>query len=216
MADRVVLSVGTKRGLFLFESGAKRDAWKTSGPHLKGWAVYHATVDTRKGARLHAAGSSDTFGTNTFSADVRGRKFVGAKKPPVPPKLPAGAQKFAKKYGIPVTPRVWHIEPSRLSEPGVLFAGTAPAGLFRSEDSGRTWASVEGMTNHPTRKGWMPGAGGMCLHSIQVDPANPRRMWVAISAAGGFRTDDDGRTWKPINRGVKSFTGAVMGSETGT
>ena len=216
MADRVVLSVGTKRGLFLFESGAKRDTWKASGPHLKGWAVYHATVDTRKGARVHAAASSDTFGANTFSADLKAKKFSGAKKPPVPPKLPPKGLAFAKKYSIPVNPRVWHIEPARRSEPRVLYAGTAPAGLFRSEDDGKTWRGVDSINNHPTRKDWMPGAGGMCLHSIQVDPVNPDRMWIGISAAGSFRTNDGGKSWKPINRGVKSFTGAVMGSETGT
>ena len=216
MSDRVVLSVGTKRGLFVLESDSKRSSWKMTGPHLKGWAIYHATVDTRKGARIHAAASSDVFGTNTFSGDLKSKKFAGAKKPPVPPKLPAKGLKFAKKYSIPILPRVWHIEPARRHEPGVLYAGTAPAGLFRSEDSGKSWAPIDSINNHPTKKDWMPGAGGMCLHSIQVDPVNPDRMWIGISAAGSVRTDDGRKTWKPLNRGVKSFTGAVMGSETGT
>lgn len=216
MPDRVVLCVGTKRGLFVFESGAKRDTWTPSGPHLKGWAVYHATVDTRKGARIHAAASSDSFGTNTFSADVRAKKFAGSKRPPKPPKLPAGALKFAKKYSIPVVPRVWHIEPSRPSEPGVLFAGTAPAGLFRSEDAGKSWEGVDSINNHKSRKDWLPGAGGMCLHSIQVDPADPNRMWVAISAAGAFRTDDGMRTWKPVNKAVAKYIGAPKEGETST
>lgn len=216
MADRVVLCVGTKRGLFLFESGARRDSWKSSGPHLKGWSIYHATVDTRKGGRLHAAASSDVFGTSTFSADLKAKKFAGAKKPPVPPKLPAKGLKFAKKYSIPVNPRVWHIEPSRRSEPGVLYAGTAPAGLFRTDDHGKTWRGVDSLNNHPTRKDWMPGAGGMCLHSIQVDPVNPDRMWIAISAAGAFRTDDRAKTWKPINKAVAKYIGAPKEGEAGT
>lgn len=212
----VALCVGTKRGLFVFESGDKRDSWKASGPHLKGWGIYHATVDARKGAKIHAAASSDVFGHNTFSADLKAKKFAGSKKPPVPPKLPAHAAKFAKKYGIPVTPRVWHIEPSRRSEPGVLFAGTAPAGLFRSEDSGKTWRGIDSINNHPSRKKWMPGAGGMCLHSIQVDPVNPDRMWIAISAAGAFRTDDGTRTWKPVNKAVAKYIGAPKEGETST
>jgi hypothetical protein len=216
MADRVVLSVGTKRGLFLFESSARRDRWTPSGPHLKGWSVYHATVDARNGARVHAAVSSEAFGTNTFSADLRARKFAGAKRPPVPPKLPPPALKFARKWGIPVNPRVWHIEPARPYERGVLYAGTAPAGLFRSNDDGRTWEEVTSLTNHPSRKHWMPGAGGMCLHSIQLDPANPNRMWIAISAAGAFRTEDGGRTWNPINKAVAKYVGAPKKGEAST
>jgi hypothetical protein len=216
MSDRVVLCVGTKRGLFLFESDAKRATWKSTGPHLKGWSIYHATIDTRQGAKIHAAGSSDVFGTNTFSSDLRKAKFTGAKKPPVPPELPAKALKFANKYSIPVNPRVWHIEPSRRSEPGVLFAGTAPAGLFRSEDNGRTWKGVDSLNKNPTRKDWMPGAGGMCLHSIQVDPVNPSRMWIGISAAGVFRTDDGMKTWKPMNKAVAKYIGAPKEGQAST
>ncbi|MBI4563871.1 MAG: hypothetical protein HY716_04160 [Planctomycetes bacterium] len=216
MADRVVLSVGTKRGLFVFESSAKRDRWTSSGPYLKGWPIYHAIVDARNGARIHAAGCSDVFATNTFSADLRVRKFTGAKRPPVPPKPRASHLKFARKYGISMTPRIWHIEPGRSSERGVLYAGTAPAALFRSTDHGRTWEEIKSITNHPTRKHWMPGAGGMCLHSIQLDPGNPKRMWVAVSAAGSFRTDDGGRTWAPINKAVAKYVGAPKEGETGT
>jgi hypothetical protein len=214
--SRVALCVGTKRGLFILESGAKRDRWALTGPHLKGWSVYHATVDARDGARVHAAASSDTFGTNTFSADLKKKKFDGAKRPPVPPKLPPKAMKFAKKYGIPVLPRVWHIEPSRPSEPGVLYAGTAPAGLFRSADHGKSWEPVNSINKHPTRNAWMPGAGGMCLHSIQVDPVDPKRMWIAISAAGAFRTDDGAKSWKPVNDAVAKYVGAPKEGKTST
>jgi len=216
MADRVVVSVGTKRGLFLLESSAKRDRWTTSGPYLKGWPIFHATVDARGGARIHAAASNEVFGMNTFAADLRGRKFVGAKRAPVPPKLPPPAIKFARKYGISVTPRVWHIEPARPSERGVLYAGTAPAGLFRSDDHGRTWEEIKSLTNHPSRKHWMPGAGGMCLHSIQLDPFNSKRMWIAISAAGAFRTEDGGKSWKSINKAVAKYIGAPKKGEAST
>ncbi len=210
MSDRIVVCAGTKRGLFLLESTAKRDRWSLSGPHLKGWSIYHATVDPRSG-RIHAAASSDVFGTTTYAADLRARKFAGAKRPPVPPKHLPSHMKFIRKYNITTTPRVWHIEPARASEKRVLYAGVAPAALFRSTDDGRSWEEVKSLTNHPTRKLWGPGAGGMCLHSIQLDPRNSNRMWVAISAAGAFRTDDGGRTWNPINKAVAKYVGAPKG-----
>ena len=216
MADRIVVCVGTKRGLFLLQSDRRRERWSQRGPFLKGWPIFHATVDVRGTPRLYAAGASDTFATTVFAGDVAARKLTGAKKPPVPPKLPPKPLAFAKKYSIPVAPRVWHVEPARAAERNVLYAGTAPAGLFRSEDAGRTWEEVTSLTRHPTRKHWMPGAGGMCLHSIQCDPADSRRMYVGISAAGVFRTDDGGKSWTPINRGVAMFDGAAKNSGVGT
>lgn len=216
MSDRVILNVGTKRGLFVLESGPKRDRWKLRGPFLKGWAIYHATVDQRGTPRIVAAACSDFVGTTVFTGDLAGRKFVGAKKPPAPPKLPPKALAFVKKYGISATPRVWHVEPGHASQKNVLYAGTAPAALFRSEDGGLTWDEVKSLTNHPTRKDWTPGAGGMCLHSIQIDPGNPLRMAVGISAAGVFRTEDGGRRWKPSNKGLAMFEGSPKGAEVGT
>ncbi|MBI2922124.1 MAG: hypothetical protein HYY18_13815 [Planctomycetes bacterium] len=216
MADRVVVSVGTKRGLFVFESSAKRRDWKLRGPFLKGWHVYHAMVDTRRSPRIHAAGVSDVFATTTFSAKLSDAKFTGAKKPPIPPKPLPAHEKNYKQWGISKSPRVWHIEPGRAGEKGVLYAGTAPAGLFRSGDDGKTWEPVEGLNGHPTRKQWMPGFGGMCLHSIQLDPANAKRMYVAISAAGAFRTDDGGKSWKPINKAVAKYPGAPKVTDVGT
>jgi len=216
MSDQVVLCVGTKRGLFVFTSNARRERWTLHGPFLKGWQIYHATVDTRGTPRIHAAAYNGTFAGTTFRGDLAGRKFEGAKKPPVPPKLLPKPLAFATKYGIPVTPRVWHIEPGRPSERGVLYAGTAPAALFRSEDDGRSWSEVVSLTRHPSRKHWQPGAGGMCLHSIQLDPLDARRMYVAISAAGVFRTDDGARTWTPINRGLQKFAGAASSNSVGS
>jgi len=207
MPDRVVVCAGTRRGLFLFESNRSRSRWTRRGPFLTGWQIYHAVVDARGTPRVHAAASSDVFGCSAFSSDLRGRKWVAAKTPPMPPKPPERGAKMARKYGIPMTPRVWHIEPGRAGEKGVLYAGTAPAGLFRSEDAGRTWEPMKSLLRHPTRKLWMPGAGGMCLHSIQLDPRNPNRLYVGISAAGGFRSDDGGRSWKPINRGIRRLPG---------
>ncbi len=216
MSDRVVLAVGTKRGLFLFESDRSRRSWKLSGPFLEGWQIYHAVLDTRQSPRLHAGASSDVYGTSTFAARLSDRKFTGAKRPPIPPKPHPAHEKFYKKWGIPRAPRVWHIEPGHRKDRKVLYAGTAPAGLFRSEDEGKTWDPVPGINEHSTRKDWNPGAGGMCLHSIQVDPADSRRMYAAISAAGAFRTDDGGKTWKPINHAVARYVGAPKDNLVGT
>ncbi len=210
MADKVVLCAGTKRGLFLFESDSSRSAWKLSGPHLKSWQVYHAVVDTRSTPRIHAVAISNTFAATTASADLGSLKFEAAKKPPVPPKLLPGQAKWIKKWKLPSDPRIWHVEPGRAGEKGVLYAGTAPAALFRTEDDGKTWAEVKGLSKHPSRKNWTPGAGGLCLHSIQLDPGNPKRMWVGISSAGVLRSDDGGGSWTPANRGITNFEGKVM------
>jgi hypothetical protein len=215
MADRVVVCVGTKRGLFVLESDSKRGSWELRGPYLKGWEVNHATVDTRGTPRLCAAATSFSFGSTVMIGDLAGKKFDGAKKPPKPPKLPSKAQKFAEKYGIATTPRLWHVEPARANEKDVLYAGAAPAALFRSEDGGKSWDEVKSLTKHPSRKDWNPGAGGMCLHSIQCDPDDAKRMWVGISAAGVFRTDDGGKSWKPVNKATGKYVGAPKNGETG-
>lgn len=216
MADRVTVCVGTKRGLFLLESNRRRKDWKLRGPFLKGWQVYHAVLDTRGSPKLHVAGSSDVFSSTTFSGNAKGVKFAGAKKPPIPPKLTTGQLKIARQYGCNTTTRIWHIEPGRQKDRGVIYAGAAPGSLFRSEDHGRSWELVQGLMRHPTRKDWSPGFGGLCLHSIQVDPENPQRILIAISAAGAFRTEDGGKTWKPINRAVARYIGAPKGSEVGS
>ncbi|MCC6740761.1 MAG: hypothetical protein IT452_17090 [Planctomycetia bacterium] len=216
MADRVVVCVGTRRGLFVYESSAKRREWKRRGPFLEGWAVYHAVVDARRSPRIHAAAVSDVFATTVMSADLKSAKFTGAKAPPVPPKPLQAHEKFYKQWGISRSPRVWHIEPGRTGEKGVLYAGTAPAGLFRSEDDGQTWEPNDALNNHPTRRKWMPGAGGMSAHSIQLDPANGNRMYVAISACGAWRTDDGGKSWTAINKAVAKYPGAPKDGEVGS
>jgi hypothetical protein len=212
MPDRVFVCAGTKRGLFLLQADRGRSSWTVSGPHLKGWQVYHAVVDTRSTPRLHAAAVSGTFAATTVRGDLAGKKFDAARKPPLPPKLLPGQARFIKKWKLPSDPRIWHVEPGRPSEKGVLYAGTAPAALFRTEDDGATWTEVKGLTKHPSRKSWTPGAGGLCLHSIQLDPRDARRMYVGISSAGAFRTDDGGKSWKPMNQGITGFDGKVMKS----
>jgi hypothetical protein len=216
MAKRVILSVGTKRGLFLLESGSGRKRWKVTGPLLKGWTVPYAVIDTRGAPRLHASASSYTFASTTLSADLKRHKFEAAKQPPAFPKLNPSAAKFAKEYGLDASNRIWNITPGPEKQKKVLYAGTAPAGLFRSEDRGKSWEPVDGLNRHKTRKNWSPGAGGQCLHSIQVDPHDAKRMDVAISAAGAFRTDDGGAKWKPINSRVAEYVGAPKESDVGT
>lgn len=216
MAKRVILSVGTKRGLFLLESTGARKRWKVEGPLLKGWTVPYAVLDTRGAPRLHAAASSFTYAANTLSAPLGKPKFKPAAHPPAFPKLNPKAAKFVKQYGLDASNRIWNITPGPARQPKVLFAGTAPAGLFRSGDGGKSWEPVDGLNRHRTRKDWAPGAGGQALHSIQVDPHDPDRMWVAISAAGAFRTDDGGQRWKPINRSVAGYVGAPKESAVGT
>lgn len=217
MAEKIVLSVGTKRGLFLLESPKRRTKWTIKGPFLKGWAINHAMIDTRSSTpRLHVAATSFTFASSVFSADIAGKKFTGAEKPPIAPKLAPKQQKQAKEWGVDTKERVWTIQPGPANKKRVLYAGTAPAGLFRSEDRGKTWEPVESFNKHKTRKDWSPGFGGMSAHSIQVDPHDPKRMYVAVSAAGVFRTDDAGETWKPINSLVAGYVGAPENSEVFT
>jgi len=216
MARKVILSVGTKRGLFLLESSGSRKRWTVTGPLLKGWTVPYAFIDTRGTPRLHASASSFTYAATTLSADLKKHRFDAAKSPPAFPKLNPKAAKFVKQYGLDATNRIWLIAPGPAKQKKVLFAGTAPAGLFRSGDGGKSWEPVDGLNRHRTRKDWAPGAGGQALHSFQIDPHDPGRMWAAISAAGAFRTDDGGKTWKPINTHVADYVGAPKESDVGT
>lgn len=216
MAKKVVLCVGTKRGLFLLESNRRRHRWTVKGPFLKGWTVHHAMIDTRGTPRLHAAAENFSFASNAFSGPISGDKLTACEHPPTVPDLNETAQKFADEYGLDKTKRLWLIEPGPAKEKKVLYAGTAPAGLFRSEDRGKSWEPVAGINDHATRKDWSPGAGGQSLHSIQVDPHDSNRMYVAISAAGSFRTDDGGTNWKPINSTVAEYVGAPEETTVGT
>jgi hypothetical protein len=216
MADKVILSVGTKRGLFLLESNKRRQKWTVKGPFMKGWTVHHAVIDTRGAPRLHVAAENFSFAANAFSGGISGEKLKPSPHPPKAPDMNAKAKKFAKQYGLDMTRRIWLIEPGPAKEKKVLYAGTAPAGLFRSENGGKSWEPVESINKHRTRKDWSPGAGGQSMHSIQIDPHDSDRMYVAISAAGAFRTDDGGKRWKPINTAIAKYVGAPKETEVGT
>jgi photosystem II stability/assembly factor-like uncharacterized protein len=192
MSSNVVLSIGTKKGLFLLRSDAGRDTWQFAGPFLDGFEVNHATIDRRSGA-LYATANNAWFGTYVAVSPDFGATWSEKR----------GAPKFPESAGRSVE-RLWRIEPGRPSQPGVVYCGVDPGCLFRSDDDGATWAEDNALNNHPTRDRWNPGAGGLIVHSIVLDPADANRMWVAISAAGVFRTQDRGASWQPMNSSLKN------------
>jgi len=191
MKNQTLLLAGTKKGLFLYSSENRRD-WKLSGPFLTGKEVNHAIYDQRSG-RIYATSNDAWFGSEIVWSSDLGKTWNSAKQNP--------ALDPAKDVKLD---RIWHIEAGRASEPNVLYAGVAPAALFRTTDAGETWTEVKELSEHPSRPEWHPGAGGLCLHSIVLDPSNPQRMFVGISAVGVFRTDDGGKTWMTRNKGTRA------------
>lgn len=188
---KTLLLAGTKKGLFLFDS-ADRQRWTMTGPFQPGREINHAVHDGRSG-RIHATANDSWFGCEIASSPDLGRTWTSAKESP----------KFPEESGQKLE-RIWHIEPARATEPDVLYAGVAPAALFKSEDKGETWREITTLTKHPTRPHWHPGAGGLCLHSIVIDHSQPGRMFVGISAVGVFRSTDNGATWETANRGTRA------------
>lgn len=199
----VRLLVGTKKGGFIIESDGKRKKWDVSGPHFAGWETYHVKGSPVDQNRLYASQSSSWFGQVIQRSNDGGKTWE-----------PVG-NKFEYE-GVPGThqwydgtphpwefKRVWHLEPS-LTDPDLVYAGVEDAAIFKTTDGGQTWAEMPGLRKHGSGPKWTPGAGGMCLHTILQDPSNQKRMYIAISAAGAFRTDDGGESWKAINRGLLS------------
>ncbi len=219
--------VGTKKGAFILTSDAKRQKWEVSGPHFAGWEVYHLAGSRVDPNRLYASQTSGWFGQVIQRSDDGGKTWFQPGTPKgepttTPDGMPMGeSNKFvydtSPATGKPLTThmwydgtqhpwefkRVWHIEPS-LSDPDTVYAGVEDAAMFRSTDGGKSWHELAGLRGHGTGPKWQPGAGGMGLHTIVLDPKNAGRMFVAISAAGVFRTDDGGKTWAPKNRGLTS------------
>ena len=216
--------VGAKKGAFILTSDGKREKWQVSGPHFAGWEIYHvkgSPVDTN---RIYASQTSGWFGQIIQRSDDGGKTWhqpgTPAGEPRTTPEgMPMGeSNKFVyDTASAPLTThqfydgtqhpwefkRVWHLEPS-LSDPDAVYAGVEDAALFQTTDGGKSWHELPGLRGHGTGPMWQPGAGGMCLHTILIDPKNPKRIFIAISAAGAFRSDDGGKTWKPINQGLRS------------
>jgi len=219
--------VGTRKGAFILTSDGKREKWDVTGPHFAGWEIYHVKGSPADPNRIYASQTSGWFGQIIQRSDDGGKTWfqpgTPAGEPTTTPEgMPKGeSNKFvydtSAETGKPLTThqfydgtpkpwefkRVWHLEPS-LDDPDSIYAGIEDAALFRSTNGGQTWHELAGLRGHGTGAQWQPGAGGMCLHTIILDPKNRDRIFIAISAAGAFRTDDGGATWKPINKGLHS------------
>ncbi len=216
--SRIRVFVGTKKGAFILSSDGKRKAWKVSGPLFSGWEVYHMAGSPADPNRIYASQTSGWFGQIIQRSSDGGKTWEtpGGGPEKSPDGMPKGeSNKFVYEgkvgqhqfYDGTLRPwefkRVWHLEPT-LDDPDACYAGVEDAALFKTKDGGRTWKELPGLRTHPTALKWAPGAGGMCLHTILLEKDNPRRIIVAISAAGVFRTDDGGETWRPMNKGLHS------------
>ena len=195
--------VGTKKGAFILSSDGKRKSWDVSGPHFAGWEIYHMKGSAADPNRIFASQSNSWFGQQVQRSSDGGKTWE-----PVDNKFAYdGVTGTHQWYDGSPHPwefkRVWHFEPS-LSDPDTVFAGVEDAAMFKTTDGGKSWNELSGLRTSSTGSKWSPGAGGLCLHTILIDPTNPERIFIAISAAGAFRTDDGGKSWKPINRGLHS------------
>lgn len=190
-AKKVHLLVGTYKGAFILTADRSRKRWKTSGPFLKGSEVNHIMMDTRGEPVICAASNSSWFGPGFKFSRNLGKTWEESEK----------GIRFEENAGKKVE-RVWALAAGPVDQPKVIYAGVDPGALFKTEDGGKTWEDVKGLTNHPTRERWTPGAGGLMVHSICLHPRDAKRMYVGISAAGTFFTQDGGNTWEPRNKGV--------------
>lgn len=198
----VRLLIGTQKGAFTLTSDEGRKSWNIEGPHFGGWEIYHMTGSPVNPDRLYVSQSTGWFGQIMQRSDDGGKTWETVSNEFLYDGDPGTHQFFDGTQHPWEFARVWHLEPS-LDDPDTIFAGVEDAALFRSADGGQSWQELPGLRE---AKGhlWSPGAGGLCLHTIILDPQNPKRMFVAISAAGAFRTDDGGETWRPINNGLVS------------
>ena len=223
--SKVRVLVGTRKGAFILTSDGKRQQWDVSGPHFGGWEIYHVKGSPADPNRIYASQSSGWFGQIIQRSDDGGKTWHQPGTPAGEPAAPGPPKSESNKFAYDASPetgkplithqwydgtqhpwefkRVWHIEPA-LADPDTVYAGIEDAAIFRSTDGGQNWNELPGLRGHGTGPKWQPGAGGMCLHTIILDPSNPQRIYIAISAAGAFRTDDGGATWKPINQGLYS------------
>ena len=222
--SKVRVLVGTRKGAFILTADGKRDKWEVSGPHFAGWEVYHMKGSPADPNRIYVSQTSSWSGQVIQRSNDGGKTWEapGGGVTTSPQGWPMGeSNKFvydtSAETGKPLTThqwydgtqhpwefkRVWHLEPS-LTDPDTVYAGIEDAALFRSTDGAHSWQELSGLRGHDTGPQRQRGAGGLCLHTIILDPSDPGKIYIAISAAGAFRTDDGGATWKPINRGLKS------------
>src|SRR5579863_2570028 len=187
MAKRVQVLLGTKKGAFILESGTGRKRWKMSGPHCDTWPIHHVIADPADGT-IYAGGGNEWFGPAVWKSTDKGATWSHS------------SNGLAYPKGETPVKSVWSLALAH----GKLYAGVEPAGLFVSDDKGANWRHVEGLTKHPSREKWNPGAGGLILHAIVANPKDANELWVAISAAGVFHTADGGKTWTPRNKGVRA------------
>jgi len=188
-----LLLVGTTKGAFLLQSNAQRKRWKVGGPYFHGHAVYAMAYDGRLGQHRIWAATQSIWGTLLRSSDDFGKSWTNPQE---------AAIRFPSDSGVSLK-NIWQITLGPPEEPDLLYCGVEPAALFESRDSGETWSLVRGLFDHPHRHRWMPSNGGLALHTILVDPTENRRMYVAISAGGVYRTDDGGNNWTPQNQGIR-------------
>ena len=211
--------VGTKKGAFVLTADGKRQNWEISGPHFAGWKIYHMKGSPADPNRIYASQTSGWFGQVIQRSDDGGKTW---NPPGTKPEdlmgaggMPNGKSNMFLYEGEVGThkfydgsqhpwefKRIWHIEPS-LTDPDTAYGGAEDAAFFKTTDAGKTWMELPGLRKAKGPR-WQPGAGGMGLHTILLDPKNEKRIYIAISAAGAFRTDDGGQTWKPITKGLKS------------
>jgi len=195
--------VGTRKGAFVLTADGKRASWNVSGPHFAGWEIFHLKGSPADPNRLYASQSSSWFGQVIQRSNDGGASWETVGNEFVYEGVPGTHQWYDGTPHPWEFARVWHLEPSR-TDPDSVYAGVEDAALFHSSDGGMTWQELAGLRGHGSGKDWQPGAGGMCLHTILVDPRDPARIYAAISSAGAFRSDDAGKTWRPINRGLYS------------
>jgi photosystem II stability/assembly factor-like uncharacterized protein len=200
--SRVRVLVGTRKGAFTLTADGRREQWEVSGPFFAGLQIYHVKGSPVNPDRIYASQTSDWFGQQIQRSDDGGKTWEAVGNEFKYDGTPGTHQWYDGTQHPWEFKRVWHLEPS-LTDADTVYAGIEDAGLFKSTDGGKSWQEIPALRS---AKGhlWQPGAGGMCLHTIILDPSDPQRMFVAISAAGAFRTDDGGATWKPITRGLKS------------
>jgi photosystem II stability/assembly factor-like uncharacterized protein len=195
--------VGTRKGAFILSSDGKRQKWEVSGPHFAGWEIYHVKGSAADPNRLYASQTSGWFGQMIQRSNDGGQTWEAVGNQFTYEGTPGNHLWYDGTPHPWEFKRVWHLEPS-LRDPDTVFAGVEDAALFRSTDAGKSWQELPGLRQHKSGQAWQPGAGGMCLHTILQDPGNADRLFIAISAAGAFRSEDAGKTWVPINHGLRS------------